>query len=42
VNGASACAIVAVSGDGEDYRFTPLFVSITDGTILTDHEGAPA
>jgi hypothetical protein len=39
VNGEAASAIIAVNRDGEDYMLTPLFVSVTDGMILTDHEG---
>lgn len=42
VNGAPACAIVAVNPDGGDYIFTPLFVSVTADMVLTDHDGAPA
>jgi hypothetical protein len=33
-------AIIAVNRDGEDYVFTPLFVGITAGMILTDHDGS--
>lgn len=42
VNGAPAAAIVAVTEDAGDYRITPLFVSVTSGMDLTDHDGAPA
>ena len=39
VNGAPATAIVAVNQDGGDYLITPLFVSITENMVLTDHDG---
>jgi hypothetical protein len=39
VNGEPAAAIVAVKRDGDDYAVTPLFVSVTPGMTLTDHEG---
>jgi hypothetical protein len=39
VNGEPAAAIVAVNRDGEDYAVTPLFVSLTPGMVLTDHDG---
>ena len=39
VDGTPAAAIVAVNFDGEDYNVQPLFVSVTDTMILTDHEG---
>ena len=39
VNGAPATAIVAVNQDGGDYLITPLFVSITETMVLTDHDG---
>jgi hypothetical protein len=39
VNGEAASAIIAVNRDGEDYVLIPLFVSVTDGMILTDHDG---
>lgn len=45
VNGAPASAIVAVSppkdADGE-VIITPLFVSVTDTMVVTDHDGTPA
>lgn len=45
VNGAPASAIVAVSppedADGE-VVITPLFVSVTDTMVVTDHDGTPA
>ena len=40
VNGEPASAIVAVNEDGADFEITPLFVSVTPGMILTDHDGA--
>lgn len=40
VNGEPASAIVAVTGDGAEFELTPLFVSVTPGMILTDHDGA--
>lgn len=42
LNGSPAVAIVAVSNEGEEYKITPLFVGVTDGMTLTDHEGVPA
>lgn len=44
VNGEPAAAIVAIQRDeqSEDYLVTPLFVSITDGMTLLDHDGTPA
>ena len=42
VNGEPASAIVAVNRDGEDYTVTPLFVSLTPGMALTDHDGRAA
>lgn len=42
VNGTPAAAIVAISQDenGETFLVEPLFVSITEGMTLTDHDGA--
>lgn len=41
VNGEPASAIVAVNKPaGDEYQITPLFVSITPGMKLIDHEGA--
>jgi hypothetical protein len=41
LNGEPAAAIVAVTPpeerDGE-YQITPLFVSVTDGMVLTNHD----
>jgi hypothetical protein len=39
VGGEPASAIVAVNRDGEDYVITPLFVSVTPGMGLADHDG---
>jgi len=39
VGGEPASAIVAVNRDGEDYTITPLFVAVTPGMVLTDHDG---
>ncbi|OBW63511.1 MAG: hypothetical protein A9183_07260 [Dehalococcoides mccartyi] len=41
VNGEPASAIVAINKPGADeYQITPLFVSVTPGMQLIDHEGA--
>jgi hypothetical protein len=37
-----AAAIVSINQEGGDYLITPLFVSITDTMVLTDHDGGPA
>jgi hypothetical protein len=42
VNGEPAAAIVAVNRDGDEYRITPLFVSVTGSLDVTDHDGQPA
>jgi hypothetical protein len=44
VNGEPAAAIVAVNRDetSGDFLIEPIFVSITDSMILTDHDGRPA
>jgi hypothetical protein len=42
VNGQPAAAIVAVTPDGDAYTITPLFVSVTDDMILSDHDGVLA
>lgn len=41
VNGEPAAAIVAVNRDAPDgdYTITPLFVSVTPGMSLADHDG---
>ena len=41
IAGEPAAAIVAVNRDGEDYPITPLFVAVTPGMVLTDHDGTP-
>jgi hypothetical protein len=41
VDGEPAAAIVAVNRDGEDYNISPLFVALTPGMVLTDHDGRP-
>ena len=41
VGGEPAAAIVAVNRDGDDYTISPLFVALTPGMILTDHDGRP-
>jgi hypothetical protein len=38
VNGDPAVAIVAVHRDSAEYLLTPLFVSVTDAMLLTDHD----
>lgn len=45
LNGEPAAAIVAIAPperEGEDYQVTPLFVSVTDAMMLTDHDGTAA
>jgi hypothetical protein len=42
VNGAPASCIVAVTEQGDEILLTPLFVSVTDGMVLTDHDGVAA
>ena len=40
VNGEPASAIVSINKPaGDEYQITPLFVSITPGMTLIDHEG---
>jgi len=41
IGGEPAAAIVAVNRDGDDYTMTPLFVAVTPGMVLTDHDGTP-
>ena len=38
-NGEPAVAIVSVNEDGPGYVVTPLFVSVTPGMALADHDG---
>lgn len=40
--GGEPAAIVAVTTEGDDYQITPLFVSVTDDMVLTDHARVPA
>ena len=45
LGGVPAAAIVAVGPracNGDDYQITPLFVSVTDAMVLTDHDGTAA
>jgi hypothetical protein len=44
VNGEPSSAIVHVHREGEGgmCRITPLFVAVTDGMVLTDHDGIAA
>ena len=39
VNGEPAAAIIAVDEQGEQFNLLPLFVSVTPGMVLTDHDG---
>ena len=39
VGGEPAAAIVAVNREGEEYLIRPLFVAVTPGMVLTDHDG---
>jgi hypothetical protein len=41
VDGEPATAIVAVNLEGGDFNITPLFVALTPGMVLTDHDGRP-
>ncbi|MGZ2260072.1 hypothetical protein [Roseobacter sp. A03A-229] len=45
VNGAPASAIVTVTAPEDargEYAITPLFVSVTDTMVITEHGGRPA
>lgn len=45
LNGEPAAAIVAVTPpdcEAGEYQITPLFVSVTDAMVLTDHNGTEA
>lgn len=44
IDSKPGAAIVAVNQEepGGEVTITPLFVSITEGMVLTDHEGVPA
>lgn len=39
VDGEPSAAIVAVSEDQGEYTVHPLFVAVTPGMMLTDHDG---
>jgi hypothetical protein len=41
LNGEPAAAVVAINRDGDEYTITPLFVALTPGMALTDHDGRP-
>ena len=41
VAGEPASAIVAINRDGGTYTVRPLFVAVTPGMVLTDHDGCP-
>jgi hypothetical protein len=41
VNGQPTSAIVIVNDDGYTFTVVPLFVAITDGMVITDHDGTP-
>ena len=41
IGGEPASAIVAVNRNGQEYTITPLFVAVTPGMVLTDHDGKP-
>ena len=45
LDGEPTVAIVAVtppSSDEHEYQITPLFVGVTEGMVLVDHDGTPA
>ncbi|MBO9443914.1 hypothetical protein J7363_17630 [Phaeobacter italicus] len=45
LDGAPAVAIVGVTppeNTEHEYQITPLFVGVTEGMVLTDHDGAIA
>jgi hypothetical protein len=42
VDGRPASAIVAITVDDGEYTITPLFVSVTEAMIITDHDGSAA
>jgi hypothetical protein len=39
VNGEPTAAIVAINDNGGEYEITPLFVAVTNGMLLADHDG---
>jgi hypothetical protein len=42
VDGQPAAAIVTITKNDNEYLIKPLFVSVTDAMVLTDHDGNPA
>lgn len=43
IDGRPGAAIVAITkGEGDSYTVTPLFITIPEGVVLTDHDGVPA
>lgn len=45
LDGEPAVAIVTVKPPEvaeDEYQITPLFVGVTEGMVLTDHDGTPA
>ena len=40
-NGEPAVAIVAIHEDDSTFKIRPLFISVTPGMTLTDHDGNP-
>jgi hypothetical protein len=39
VNGEPSVAIVVIEGEGEESKIHPIFVAVTKGMRLEDHEG---
>ena len=39
INGQPGCAIVAITPDGSEFNITPVFVSVSPGMKLADHDG---
>lgn len=42
LEGEPTCAIAAMAEDGEEIRITPMFVALTPGMVLTDHDRCEA
>jgi hypothetical protein len=42
VNGEPTSAIVAINKEGDGYEIQPLFVAVTPGMTLIDHDGRSA
>ena len=42
MNGEPTTAICAVTRADQDFNISPLFVAVTPGMSLTDHDGVPA